>query len=69
MSNPSRTYLLLQDRLGSDLQEHVSGLRQSGESWHAIANELGNRTDVLVTPETLRLWFGAMPKGQRAGVA
>lgn len=65
MSNPSRTYLLLQDRLGSDLEKHVSELRQGGESWHAIANDLGNRTSVLVTPETLRLWFGAMPKGAR----
>lgn len=69
MTNPSRTYLLVEERLGSDLRKHVAKLRRAGESWNSIAHDLSDRTEVVITDETLRIWFRAMPKGATAGAA
>lgn len=59
MTNPSRTYLLIEDRLGEPLLDFVLALRARKTSWAAIAREIDKRTDVAITPETLRIWFFA----------
>lgn len=59
MSNRTRTYLLVEGRLGKSLSRHVGAARARGCSWNAIAMDLHKRTDVAVTAETLRLWFVA----------
>lgn len=57
MTNPSRTYLLIEERLGESLSDYIAGNRERGLSWNAIARELHDRTKVGVTSETLRIWF------------
>lgn len=57
MTNPSRTYLLLEERLGEPLAGYVEASRAGGLSWNAIARDLHERTKVGVTSETLRIWF------------
>lgn len=66
MSNVSRTYLLIQERLGSDLAEFATEARRNGGSWHSIAFDLSNRTGVLVTPQTLGNWFPNLKRGEAA---
>lgn len=63
MSNdsPSRTFLLVEEKLGSSLRQRVMKMRGSDprpkHSWAQIAHELGTETGVFVTSETLRIWF------------
>lgn len=60
MRNPrSPSYLLIETKLGRPLDEAVSEAREQGESWNRIALSLYTSTEVLVTSETLRGWFGA----------
>ena len=59
MSKRSTTYMLLEERLGEPLKDHVLAARDRGESWSAIAFELHSRTRLGVTSETLRTWFYA----------
>lgn len=66
MSNVTRTYLLIEERLGSDLAEYAANARRNGDSWHAVAHDLSNRTGVLVTPQTLSNWFPALKRGEAA---
>lgn len=51
------TATLIADRLGDDLPPWVHSRRADGKSWHRIAIELYELTGVLVTGETVRLWF------------
>lgn len=60
----SRSYQLVEDRLGRDLEDWVGEQRQRSNSWHAIAVELAAKTAVTVTPETLRQWFGSTFPGR-----
>lgn len=69
MSNKTRAYLLIEDRLGSDLAEHVTTGRANGKSWGAIALDLYDQTKVHVTSETLRLWFFASDREARRATA
>lgn len=61
MSNRSRTYLLVEERLGRPLERHVMKLRgnqpRGSTSWEHIARQLHDATGVAVTSETLRIWF------------
>jgi hypothetical protein len=57
MNNQSRTFQLIEMKLGRPLVDHAREMRQRGASWHSITLDLANRTDVAVTPETLRLWL------------
>jgi hypothetical protein len=50
------TYLLIQERLKTPLDEHIRSEREAGVSWNAIAIGLYDKTQVVVTPETLRNW-------------
>lgn len=73
MPNRTRTYLLVEERLGKSLARTVSAARRNGKSWNAIARDLHEQTQVAVTSETLRLWFYDLPKDAptdtEAGVA
>lgn len=61
MSNRTRTYLLVEERLGRPLARHVMKLRgtelRAATSWDQIAHQLATDTGINVTSETLRLWF------------
>jgi len=50
--------LLIEDRIGGDLAAYVAELREDGASWNVIAARIARRTDVKVTDQTLRNWFG-----------
>lgn len=72
MAHRTRTYLLVEERLGKSLARTVSAARRNGKSWNAIAREIHEQTQVAVTSETLRLWFFDLPKDSttaEAGVA
>lgn len=56
MTQPSATYLLIEERLGEPLAQYVSA-RRPGTAWRRIAMEIYSRTGVDVTYETLRTWF------------
>jgi hypothetical protein len=56
MTQPSATYLLIEERLGEPLAQYVAA-RRPGTAWRRIAMEIYKRTDVDVTYETLRTWF------------
>lgn len=62
MANRTRTYELLEERLGKNLARYVAAARKAGKSWNAIALELHGETKVAVTSETLRIWFASLPK-------
>jgi hypothetical protein len=66
MSNRSRTYLLLEERLGRQLDKRVMKARAAGQSWNQIARELDYDTHVPVTAETVRLWFDDADKARIA---
>lgn len=66
MANRTRTYLLLEERLGKSLSRVVSAGRRNSKSWNAIARELHEQTQVAVTSETLRLWFHDLKKGEES---
>lgn len=57
MNKPTRTYLLIEERLGKNLRRYVSRCWHQGGSWNSIARDLNAKTEVAVTSETLRLWF------------
>lgn len=57
MSSKSNGYLLMESRLGEDLDDFVRNARIGGASWRAIAVSLQGGTGVTVTPETIRSWF------------
>lgn len=61
MPKKSRTYLLIEERLGRPLHKHVLKARgtqpRASTSWERIAADLSEKTGVHVTSETLRLWF------------
>jgi hypothetical protein len=54
---PTRVYELIEARLGSDLAEHVAKMRAEKVSWHKISIDLAERTNVVVTPQTISNWF------------
>lgn len=58
-TNPTPTYLLVQDRLGTNLDQHIAARRAEGESWTSIAYEIRDITGMSVTGETLRSWHAA----------
>ena len=61
MSNKSRTYLLIEERLGTPLERLVMRARgtepRPKTSWSQIALLLHQKTGVYVSNETLRIWF------------
>lgn len=57
MSKPTRTRLLLEERISGDLAAHIRPMRRRGDSWHVISIALAQQTGIAVTPETLRGWF------------
>lgn len=67
MSNPSRTYRLVEKELGQSLRTWVRNRYvDRGESWSTVAMELHKATGLGVTAETLRVWFQDMkrPRGK-----
>lgn len=62
MSNQTRTYLLIEERLDKSLKKHVTAARRKQMSWNAIARDLHTLTGVGVTSETLRTWFYGIDK-------
>jgi len=57
MTQPSPTYLLIEERLGEPLAEFVNA-RRPHTSWRRLALEIFQRTHTDVSNESLRLWFG-----------
>jgi hypothetical protein len=61
MTNRSRTYLLIEERLGTPLDRLVMKARgtepRPKTSWSQIALLLHQKTGVYVSNETLRIWF------------
>jgi hypothetical protein len=53
------TQLLMETRLGEPLAPYVLKLRADERTWRYIAKHLAEKTGHAVTPEALRLWFGA----------
>lgn len=49
---------LIEDRLGRDLAGYVAELREDGASWTFIAARIERHTNVAVTDQTVRNWFG-----------
>jgi intein-encoded DNA endonuclease-like protein len=56
MTSPKR--LLIEERLGRDLAGYVNELRHDGASWTFIAARIERHTNVTVTDQTIRNWFG-----------
>lgn len=54
---PTRTYLLIEERLGEPLSAFVLGLRADERSWYYIARKLRERTGVSISYEAVRQWF------------
>lgn len=50
--------ILIEDRLGRDLASLVRELREDGASWTFIAAHLERQTNISVTDQTVRNWFG-----------
>lgn len=53
--------ILIEERMKGQrksLTSFVKSERASGRSWQAIARSIQARTDVVVTGESLRNWFG-----------
>lgn len=48
--------LLIEDRLGESLAEFIAA-RRPATAWRRIAIEIGQRTQVDVTGEALRIWY------------
>lgn len=65
MQTASRTYQLVEARLHEDLEAFAVEQRRDGKSWNAISLELYVRTNVSVTSQTLRNWFGTTPTSRR----
>lgn len=59
MTQRTRTFQLVEERLGRDLADHVRTLRDDGASWVTVCHELADETGVRLTPETIRVWFAA----------
>lgn len=59
---------LAQERLGATtkLADWVNDRRAEGKSWAEVSAALYGRTEVEISRETLRQWFG---HAQRTGVA
>jgi len=66
MSNRSRTYLLIEERLGRPLDKRVMKARAAGQSWNQIARELDYDTHVPVTSASVANWFDAEDKARIA---
>lgn len=64
MSNQSRTYQLIEERLDEPLDTRVLDARARGESWGQIARELDYDTHVPVTDATVRNWFNDADKAR-----
>ncbi len=57
MSQKTRSYLLVEERLNRPLDEYVAEMRADKASWVTICHDIAKLTDVRLTPETLRVWF------------
>lgn len=66
MSNRSRTYQLLEERLNRPLDKLVLKARSRRQSWDQIARQLDRDTGVPVTAQTVRNWFDAADKARQA---
>ena len=55
---PTPTHLLIESRLGRDLGEFVTEQQAQGLGYRRIADILSECTDVAVSHESLRSWFG-----------
>lgn len=64
MAKRTRTYLLLEERLGEPLDAYVRDKRADGESVAAIVFDLATRTGERVTDSTLRNWFPDLSRPQ-----
>lgn len=54
---PTPTRRLLDLALDGELDAFVATRRARGDSWSSIAFDLFAKTEVRITPETLRVWF------------
>jgi len=61
LAMPTATYQLIEARLGKDLRRYVAARRRGGRSWPAIALSLHDATGMVVSSESLRLWFRDLP--------
>lgn len=59
MANRSPKFLLIEDRLGSDLAAFIRGRRDEDVSCENIARELWMATGVDVTAQTISNWDAA----------
>lgn len=69
---PQRTpkYLLIQERLGRDLADHLAECRRDGVSYERIARDLWRATDVEITAQSVQTWCADLtPTDDSAGVA
>lgn len=57
MTSPTPTRLLIEERLGQGIDEFVKARRPLRvPSWRELAQEIAERTGVVVTDEALRKW-------------
>lgn len=70
MSNQHTTSIsgqLAQERLGATrLEDWISTRRSEGMSWSEVSAALYARTEVDISRETLRRWFGHMDRAEVA---
>lgn len=66
MSKQTRTYLLIEERLGRPLDKRVLKARAAGQSWNQIARELDYDTHVPVTAASVANWFDDADKARIA---
>jgi hypothetical protein len=57
METTTATRRLLDLLLDEGIEAFVSERRDRGDPWRTIARDVYDRTDVDITPETLRSWF------------
>lgn len=56
MPMPSQLYRLIEERLDTSLDEYVAAHKDL-LSWRAMSRDLTARTGIVVSSETLRLWY------------
>jgi hypothetical protein len=61
----TRSYQLIEARLGQPLAEHVASRRETGVSWEQIARELDKTTGVPISGQAVRTWFGSKTKAEK----
>lgn len=57
MTQPSRLYRLIEERIDGTLVDYVAA-RRPATSWRDLADEISKLTGIEISNEGLRLWFG-----------